>query len=341
VPERRADHALVAGAVAAAPCSPPTRAIARSRPGALPAGLADALERQYAAYDREEAARDPVHLLRRYRDPADLEIAAFCASALAFGRVESVIRSAGRLLDVLGPRPAAFVRRFHPARDRAALRGFVHRWVKARDVAALLWVLRQMLERSGSIEAFFLEGFDGASEDVGPALESFSARALALDLSAAYGRVPRRPAVASFFPRPGGGSACKRLNLFLRWMVRRDGVDLGVWRRVPPSKLVVPLDTHVVRLGRCLRLTRYRSPGWRMAADLTATLRRIDPSDPVRFDFALCHIGIAGLCAGEGGRNAACPLRAFCPRGSRPRPSPRLRSGRALTAPAAAAPRQR
>ncbi|HXH06032.1 MAG TPA: TIGR02757 family protein [Vicinamibacterales bacterium] len=276
----------------------------------MPGDLAAALERQYAAYNREDAARDPVHLLRRYRDPADLEIAAFCTAALAFGRVEAVIRSAGRLLARLGPRPAAFVRRFHPARDRAVLRGFVHRWVTARDVAALLWVLRQMLERAGSIERFFLEGFDERAEDTGPALDSFGARALALDLAAAYGRVPRRPGVAGFFPRPGAGSACKRLNLFLRWMVRRDGVDLGVWRGVPASKLVVPLDTHVIRLGRCLGLTRYRSPGWRMAADLTRALRRIDPHDPVRFDFALCHIGIAGLCRGDG--RAGCPLRPFC-----------------------------
>ena len=99
------------------------------------------------------------------------------------------------------------------------------------------------------------------AEDVGPALDSFSRRALALDLTAAYGRrIPKRAGVGYFFPRPSAGSACKRLNLFLRWMVRRDSLDLGVWTRVSPAQLVVPLDTHVIRVGRCLRLTRLHEP---------------------------------------------------------------------------------
>ena len=130
-----------------------------------------------------------------------------------------------------------------------------------------------MFDRSGSIEGFFLEGYDPAAPDVSAALDSFSSRALALDLTAAYGPangVPRRLGVCYFFPRPSAGSGCKRLNLFMRWMVRRDALDLGVWSRVAPAKLIVPLDTHVIRVGRCLRLTRYTSPGWRMARDITA-----------------------------------------------------------------------
>src|SRR5262249_57723791 len=111
-----------------------------------------------------------------------------------------------------------------------------------------------------------------------------------------YGRVAKGVGVGYFLPRPSGGSAWKRLNLFLRWMVRRDEVDLGVWTHVPAAKLIVPLDTHVIRLGRCLRLTRYASPGWRMAADITAALRRLDPVDPIRFDFAICHVGMMNAC---------------------------------------------
>src|SRR5207302_8291942 len=107
---------------------------------------------------------------------------------------------------------------------------------------------------------------------------------------------PRRPGVCYFLPRPSAGSACKRLNLFLRWMVRRDALDLGVWRHVSPSKLIVPLDTHVIRVGRCLRLTTYTSPGWRMAHDITASLRRIDSDDPVKYDYALCHLGMMNAC---------------------------------------------
>ena len=132
---------------------------------------------------------------------------------------------------------------------------------------------------------FFLAGDDPAAPDVAAALEGFSTRALALDVRRAYGRMPKRPGVCYFFPRPAAGSACKRLNLFLRWMVRHDEIDLGVWTRLSPARLIVPLDTHVIRLGRCLRLTRYVSPGWKMAADITASLRhaRCDRSRALRF----------------------------------------------------------
>ena len=102
----------------------------------------------------------------------------------------------------------------------------------------------------------------------------------------------RSAGVRHFFPRPSAGSACKRLNLFLRWMVRADAHDLGVWTRVPSAKLIVPLDTHVIRVGRGLRLTRYASPGWPMAREITASLRRLDPDDPVKYDFALCHLSM-------------------------------------------------
>jgi uncharacterized protein (TIGR02757 family) len=119
--------------------------------------------------------------------------------------------------------------------------------------------------------------------------------------------------VCYFFPRPSAGSACKRLNLFLRWMVRRDEVDLGVWKNVPASKLIVPLDTHVIRLGRCLRLTRYTSPGWRMAADITTSLRELNPNDPVSFDFSLCHVGMMNACGfGRKQGDSQCPLRGLC-----------------------------
>ncbi len=183
--------------------------------------------------------------------------------------------------------------------------------------------------------AFFLEGYEAGSTDVGKALDSFSIRAMSVDLRPAYGRVPLKPGVQYFFPRPSAGSGCKRLNLFLRWMIRRDEVDLGVWTRPSPSVLVVPLDTHVVRVGRCLGLTRRTSPGWPMAAEITASLRALDPVDPVKYDFSLCHIGMANACSfnhrqGDG----HCPLAGHCaPHGrsatrSRTRSASRRPSGR-------------
>jgi uncharacterized protein (TIGR02757 family) len=287
----------------------------------LKPSLRTSLDALYADFNREDSASDPVHRVRPFSDPADREIAGFCAAALAFGRVASVLGSIDRLIGIMGPRPAQYVRTFDPADAHPELQRMVHRWTRGVDLAALLWILRQMLERSGSIEGFFLEGDTAPAPDVSEALDSFSRRALALDIRRAYGRLPTRPGVCYFFPRPSAGSACKRLNLFLRWMVRSDAVDLGVWTRVPPARLIVPLDTHVIRLGRCLRLTRYVSPGWKMAADITASLRRLDPEDPVRFDFSICHVGMMNACGfGRKQGDAQCPLKGLCrPRGSRAR----------------------
>jgi uncharacterized protein (TIGR02757 family) len=283
------------------------------------------LDRLYADFNQANSATDPIQIVRRFGRPDDREVVGFCAAALAFGRVTSVLQSIERLLTLMGKHPAAFVRSFDPSRDGRAFEGFVHRWTRGPDLVALVWILRQMMDRAGSIEGFFAEGYDPSAPDIAEALDSFSTRALALDFRAAYGRIPRKPAVHYFFPRPSAGSACKRLNLFLRWMVRRDALDLGVWSRVAPSKLIVPLDTHVIRLGRCLRLTRYTSPGWPMAREITAALRRLDPDDPVKFDFALCHLGMMNACGfSRAQADSQCPLRGVCrPRVRRRRPSPR------------------
>lgn len=294
-------------------------------------GLGEALDRLYRHYDHVASAVDPIHIVRRYADPADQEIVAFCASALAFGRVAGVIQTIERLLAPMAPSPAAFIRRFDPAADGPVFEPIVHRWTRGRDLVALLWVLREMVRASGTIERFFLGGHDPSAPDVGPGLESFSARALAIDLRPAYGRVPRRPGVRYFFPRPSDGSACKRLNLFLRWMVRRDALDLGVWSGVSPAQLVVPLDTHVIRVSRGLGLTARRSPGWQMAAEITASLRAFDPADPIRFDFSLCHIGMERSCGFDGTcDDAACPLSGLCgrpPTGAAARSAARRRRG--------------
>ena len=280
------------------------------------------LDRLYAGFNHPDSATDPIHIVRRFTRNDDREIVGFIAAALAFGRVSSVLQSIERVLAVMGPAPAAYVRGFDPRRHGPAFAGIVHRWTREADIVAMLWLMRQMLGRAGSIEGFFLEGYDGGADDIAEALDSFSTRAMALDLEAAYGRVPKRPGVCYFFPRPSAGSGCKRLNLFLRWMVRRDALDLGVWTGVSPAKLIVPLDTHVIRVGRCLRLTTYASPGWRMARDITASLRRVDAQDPVKYDFSICHLGMMNACGlGRPQADSQCPLRGIC----RPRVRKRAR----------------
>ena len=282
--------------------------------------LKSALDRLYESFNAPDSAVDPIQVVRRYRQVEDREIVAFVAAGLAFGRVASVMTSVEAVCRVLGPSPARFLRAFDPDRDGLPLRSLVHRWTRGPDFIALLWILRRLIEAHGSLERAFISGQADGAADVRQALEAFSAMARAIPLGPAYGRVPRAPGVFYFFSRPSTGAACKRLNLFLRWMVRRDAVDPGGWALVTPRQLVVPLDTHTIRTGRCLRLTRRSTPGWLMASEITASLRALDPDDPVRYDFALCHLSMMGGCGfGSSQGDRQCPLRGCCKPRIRPK----------------------
>lgn len=276
--------------------------------------LKTSLDRLYASFDHPESALDPVQIVRRYDSVADREVVAFVAAGLAFGRVASVMASVEAVCAVMGARPAAFISTFDPARDGVPLLPIVHRWIRGRDLVALCWVLRVLIERHGSIEQAVIAGLASTDADVGPAIERLADEVRGIDLTPAYGSpVPPSPGVYYFFSRPSTGGACKRLNLFLRWMARRDGIDPGGWTRIRPAQLVVPLDTHTIRVGKCLRFTRRASPGWKMATDITAALRRVDAEDPVRYDFALCHLSMMGACGWRTKQGSSqCPLHDVC-----------------------------
>jgi uncharacterized protein (TIGR02757 family) len=252
------------------------------------------LERLYREYDHRFVTPDPLEFVRSQSGLPDREVVGLLAAGLAFGTVAQIKRSIEAVLRVLGPGPARALARLDPQELAFRLRGFRHRWVDGRDVACLLHFVRQMREGRGSIEAFFAEGLREDDADVGRALTSFASRALVLDHGGLYHgrRLPRSAGVRYFFPSPDAGGACKRLNLYLRWMCRRDGVDLGVWRQPRPDQLVLPLDAHTFKIARRVRLTRYRSPGWAMALDVTRRLRHLDPLDPAKYDFALHRMGL-------------------------------------------------
>ena len=279
------------------------------------------LDRLYDQFNLTHSTRDPIWTVRRFPARDDQEIVAFVASALAFGRVQSVLQTVDAVLAVTEGAPAAFVRQFSP--DQAGrFDGLGHRWIRSRDLAALVWLLHQMVRDHGSLQGFFAAGLRPGDPSIDDGLESFSTRAMALDLKSIYGRRRPTPGVGYFFSRPSSGGACKRLNLFLRWVVRHDAVDLGLWDAVRPAQLVVPLDTHIIRVGRCLGLTRRVSPGWGMALDVTRELRGLHPDDPVRYDFSMCHLGMGGSCGfGTTRSNAQCPLHAVCRPVRRRRPT--------------------
>jgi uncharacterized protein (TIGR02757 family) len=269
-------------------------------------------------FPREEhLSSDPVQFVHRYDDPRDQEIAGLIASAFAYGNVKIVLRTVNSALAFLGPSPSRSIAAFDPQKDARRLRGFYHRFNTSRDLAALFWIIRRALEEYGSLERTFTTALSACDTDVTAALENFSATLLAFGHEQLYprGELKRRIGVRFFFPRPSEGSACKRMNLYLRWMVRpRDGIDCGVWKGVAPRQLVIPLDTHIARISSYIGLTDMRSPGWRMAMDVTRSLRGLDAADPLKYDFALCHLGIAGDCPRKRDleKCARCPIVAIC-----------------------------
>lgn len=242
------------------------------------------LDDLYRRYNRRRYVHpDPLEFLYDYPDLRDRQIAGLVAATLAVGRVASILRSVSAVLGCLGPRPAEFLDAVKPARLRRLLAGFRHRFFSGDDVAALLLAARNVVRSYGSLEGCFAAGLDGCEETVLPALGRFVDELLLAGCCRAR---------SNLLPHPRRGSACKRLNLYLRWMVRRDAVDPGGWRAVTPDRLIVPLDTHMYKIALALGLTRRKQPDLGAALDVTAAFRSIAPADPVRYDFALTRLGI-------------------------------------------------
>jgi uncharacterized protein (TIGR02757 family) len=252
------------------------------------------LDRLYAAYDVSYLPTSAARFPHRYYRPEDIEVAGFIASCFAYGRVEGFTPPIDALLAVLGDEPYRSLLAFDPRRDAERLRAFAYRFNTARDAICLLWFLRQTLERYGSLRACYLAAYRSRDEDTRPALTAFVTTLLRLDPRPVYGRGRLSPGMHHLLPSPASGGACKRLHLFLRWMVRQDHIDFGLWPELPAAKLIIPLDTHVAQVSRRLRLTRRKSPGLAMALEITEHLKRFDPVDPVKYDFALCRLGMLG-----------------------------------------------
>jgi uncharacterized protein (TIGR02757 family) len=245
------------------------------------AALRDTLEEIYRRLNRRDSVgHDPVGFLLRHGDLRDREIVGLVAATLAYGRVRQINASVAHALERLGPEPA------RAARDRAGLEaafeGFKHRFTIGGEVAALLGGAARLQARHGSLGARFASLMEPSDDTTVPALGRFVREIGAEGLCDG----------SSLLPVPERGSACKRLHLFLRWMVRRDEIDPGGWEGVACSKLVVPLDTHMHRIGRALGFTRRKQADLRAALEITAALREFSPEDPVKYDFAITRLGI-------------------------------------------------
>jgi uncharacterized protein (TIGR02757 family) len=280
----------------------------------------DRLSRSYAAAADQ---RDPIRFAASYERPDDREVAAWIASAFAYGRVDTILATVGRLLAALRPAPAEGIDRIDDFRGfaRGEIGGFRHRFHGASDAAALLFAIQRARGEAGSVRAFFESEYRPEERDVGGLLSRVVARILAFDWRPATGRrtLPETSPVRFFFPSPESGSACKRWNLYLRWMVRKDAMDFGLWSAIPASRLVIPTDTHVHRVARRLGLTRRKAADWKTAREITDRLARFDPEDPVRYDYALCELGTIGICRPLLSESLCgqCALLEGCPAGRR------------------------
>jgi uncharacterized protein (TIGR02757 family) len=279
----------------------------RTAAAAQPEKLKAVLEKLYDKYNRRELIRpDPLQFVYEYSKPADMEIAGLMAACLAYGRVEQIESSLRSLLGRMGRSPSEFVLNF-TRRNRAGFKDFKHRFNTGDDISDLLVLLRNVLVKYGSIERFFLLGLRSADENIIPALSRFCDSLLEMHTG------PRSKGLAFLLAGPSHGGAAKRLNLFLRWMVRGDDVDTGLWRFVDKSKLIVPVDVHIARLCKILGFHNHNNVSLKTAVEITRNFAEIAPTDPVKYDFALSRIGILENCTGRRRDECdACELLSWC-----------------------------
>jgi uncharacterized protein (TIGR02757 family) len=273
------------------------------------------LERLYREFDYgARVERDAIRFPLRYADPRDRELVALFTACLAYGRVDLFGRALEGVLAAMAPSPAAFVRDFDPAHDGPRFDDFIYRFNRPRDVVAFCVAARDLLARYGTLEKCFLAGDRDPGAPLAPALEAFARAFLDADLGDVFPRGRLSRGYRHLFPLPSTGGPCKRLHLFLRWVVRREPPDFGLWREISPARLVMPVDTHVENMSRAIGLTRRRSRNWHMAEEITARLRELDPADPVKYDFALCHKRMSGDCLDRRDARvcAPCGLVAVC-----------------------------
>jgi uncharacterized protein (TIGR02757 family) len=266
--------------------------------------LKEKLDRLYEKYNRRDLIKpDPLQFVYRYSNPRDREIVAILSAVLAYGRVQQIEKSLSKLLLLFGDSPHTFMMNFGKKHEEK-LKDFKHRFTSGQDIIDLLRLMKIVLKRFGTIEKFFFCGYNSCDDNIIPALSKFCSSLLDMHAKKHNGQIPK--GLSYLLPRPEAGSACKRLNLFLRWMVRNDDVDTGLWKMIDKRKLIVPVDVHMGRLCRILGLYKRKTVSLATAVEITESFAEIVPDDPVKYDFALSRIGIVENCTGR--YSSACGL---------------------------------
>lgn len=240
------------------------------------------LDNLYNLYNKRMYVHpDPLEFLYLYKDIRDREIVGLIASSLAYGRVAQILKSVSFILEIMHPSPYRFLMDSTYKTFRRAFEGFTHRFADGDQLAALLLGAKKVVRRFGSLNKCFVKGLSPEDETVIPAMTFFAKHLIAGENKSGH-----------LVPQPEKGSACKRMNLFLRWMARKDQVDPGGWVEVPLNKLIVPLDTHMHKISLELGLTRQKQANMVSALEITSGFKQYAPDDPVKYDFVLTRIGI-------------------------------------------------
>lgn len=267
----------------------------------------------YRSYDfRQRVKHDPIEFPHRYKTARDIEAAGFISCCLAYGKVDLFKSVIGKILVNMGSSPYNFLLDFSISRHAKRFRGIQYRFNRNQDIICLLFILHTLFRKAGSIEEVFMNYYHDEDLNIGNALTGMIDTFLTVNTAKVYGTDIKPSGLLQLFPSPASGSACKRQNLFLRWMVRDRDIDFGIWKNIPANRLVIPLDTHIMKLSQCLGFTQRKSADWKTAVEITGALKKLDSKDPLKYDFALCHQGISGLCRGVS-NGSGCSKCAFLP----------------------------
>jgi uncharacterized protein (TIGR02757 family) len=252
--------------------------------------LKEKLEIHYKAFDKSRISPDPLEILHIFDSDLDKEAMGLISSIFAYGNIKQIIKSQERILKATGNNPHKFILNLSKS-DENVLESITHRFYTGNDTVWLFRLLNHIYKEHSSIKNYFLRFYNADDKNLKNTIEGFSRSVI----NYPGGTKASTNGMKFMFPLPSAGSACKRMNLFLRWMVRKDELDFGIWDEISSAQLVIPVDTHIARICKELKLTLLKNVSWKMAEEITDNLRKFDPIDPVKYDFAICHIGMRGM----------------------------------------------
>jgi len=245
------------------------------------------LEELYKKYNRLNSADDPVWGIIHHKNELDKEILAFIAAEYAFGNIPQINNTVSKIITLLNPSPLEKILDDDFLNYLKKNIDIKHRFLFHSELTGLLKTLQTVYLGFGSLKNLFLMNYNSEDINLKNSITTFSDYLRKIHNK--HSKTSSRK-LKFLYPSPQSGSACKRLNLFLRWMVRKDKVDLGIWKEIKTSQLVIPLDIHIYRVAKYFGLTKRKSPSWNMAVEITENLKKFNEEDPVKYDFALSHL---------------------------------------------------